>query len=308
MLMIGVIWGHAINAYHLSDYLCWIHTFFRTYDMPFFMLISGIFLSVSMQKYELKKLLINKFTTLLVPVLLWSLIRNQRIFLDTYYFIPAVFYSSVIVIITNMLISSMIIRTATYSLPIILLHCIDNRFYNLAYLYPFFLTGYLFFDTKLHVKQIGTCMICKNRGGIRLLQYIDIAIIALWTFMLCFWSSSYTPWRTGFNILNNHNLWIIILYRFTLAMIGIIVMKRIFDKLYDLSISSFICKIGSKTLGIYFIQGIVVETLFNNGMNVLIYKYQIDQYYILPFMCYVIAPMIAYLTCMFSLYIIKYIM
>lgn len=71
MLMVGVIWGHTINAYHLSDYTCWIHLFFRTYDMPFFMLLSGVFLAVSIQKYDLKKLLLNKLTTLFVPLAVW---------------------------------------------------------------------------------------------------------------------------------------------------------------------------------------------------------------------------------------------
>lgn len=151
MLMIGVIWGHTINAYHLSGYTCWIHMLFRTYDMPFFMLLSGVFLARSVQKYDLWNLFLNKFTTLLVPVVVWSLIRTQGFSFDSYYFIPAVFYSSVFVILANFA-ANKFLRFAMYISPIIVLHCIDYWFYNIAYLYPFFLIGYLFFNTEIKIK------------------------------------------------------------------------------------------------------------------------------------------------------------
>lgn len=256
MLMIGVIWGHTINAFHLSDYTCWIHLFFRTYDMPFFMLMSGAFLARSVQKYDLGKLFLNKVTTLLFPVVVWSLIRNQDFSLDSYYFIPAVFYSSFFVIFAN-IISNKFLRFTIYLIPLIILHCINCSFYNIAYLYPFFLVGFLFFNVEIKIKpEIKVFFVRMIHLGDK---YKDVAFLLIWAVMLCFWSPNYSPWHTGFNVLACPILPFIMFYRFALAMIGIIIMKWVFDKLCSsISLSSFICKIGCKTLGIYFIQGIAV--------------------------------------------------
>lgn len=49
LLIWGVIWGHTITALSAGkfDSPVWIHTFFRTYDLPLFMILSGYFFQQS---------------------------------------------------------------------------------------------------------------------------------------------------------------------------------------------------------------------------------------------------------------------
>lgn len=73
LLMWGVVWGHCITVLlNGAENNIGIHLILRTYDMPFFMLISGFFFAFSIKKYTLKDLLKNKITTILLPTFFWD--------------------------------------------------------------------------------------------------------------------------------------------------------------------------------------------------------------------------------------------
>ena len=76
-LIFSVIWGHCINALRAGEfYSVWIHIFLRSFDMPMFAFISGVFLRKSCQKRSCVENLLNKIGTILLPVVLWNIIYN----------------------------------------------------------------------------------------------------------------------------------------------------------------------------------------------------------------------------------------
>ena len=293
LLMIGVVWGHAISVIDYTEHECAIYTFFRTYDMPFFMFLSGIFLARSIEKYDLKRLLINKVATLLVPVVLWSLVRSLGTSLGGYYFIWAIFLSSAIVITTHWLTKNALLRALCYIAPIVVLHCIDAGVFNMAYLYPFFLIGFLFFEPSFALRQPYKVALPG--------KWLEYANILLFVVMLCFWSLDYNPWDTRFNLLANPGLIPITLFRFAIGLSGIFAMRWVFDRLYHPFVRPFVCRIGRKTLGVYLLQGLLVETLLFECCWQLAVSYDYATQIDLTLLCYVVAPLVALITCWFSL-------
>ena len=76
LLMWGVIWGHTISALTNGTLNkgIFIHNFFRLYDMPFFMILSGFFLFKSLEKNntcrETAENLLEKLQSILQPRML----------------------------------------------------------------------------------------------------------------------------------------------------------------------------------------------------------------------------------------------
>ena len=143
VLMIGVVWGHVI-----TNMLCGqhneinIHWIFRLYDMPFFMLISGFFLQKSLQKYTLKQILIDKATTIAVPSIIFSFLISRFKGIDSFYFLSAVYVSSIIVALFHHIFISRKVRVFSFVVVCVILHFIDFNYANLSYLLPFFIFGY----------------------------------------------------------------------------------------------------------------------------------------------------------------------
>lgn len=138
LLMFGVVWGHTITHFGGGGISCNVTWLLRLYDMPFFMLISGYFLRRSMQKYNYRHLLLSKVTTILFPTVLWSLIISRGTSILGYYFLYAVFLSSVIIVLVEEFANKTVIKYLLYFLLISLLYLIDYKPFNLCYLFPFF--------------------------------------------------------------------------------------------------------------------------------------------------------------------------
>lgn len=63
--MIGVVLGHSITALKAgSNCDVRMHVFIRTYDMPFFAFISGVFLRKSCEKHNTFENVFNKVTSI----------------------------------------------------------------------------------------------------------------------------------------------------------------------------------------------------------------------------------------------------
>lgn len=239
--MFGVVWGHAITGFGGGEAPCNITWFLRLYDMPFFMLISGYFCRFSVKKYSLRELLFDKTTTILIPAIFWGIVylRKFILYYAGYYFLFAVFFSSVVVILIEKLCSRDSIRWlkwVCYSFVILLVYMIDARFFNLCYLFPYFLLGYKN-DVWYKHKMI----------------WFVIFILGL-----CFWDNSYNIWNADTNILHGYKVAVLNIYRFVLGCGAVATMRMLFDMAYmyfkSLSpsrISVLSRTIGQETLGLY---------------------------------------------------------
>lgn len=296
ILIVGVVWGHVINHITMDEPVSFfIHLFFRTYDMPFFMAISGYFLRSSCLKYELKDLLLNKLTMILVPSLLWSLLLSRFHSLDEYYFLNAVVFSSVIVILGHFLVLNEKIRFVLLFLISIVFYCIDALMDNMSYLYPFFVFGYAFPNVwRITEKHIPIFL-----------------IIITFIVCLCFWKSDYNIWNAGsFIIRGGWKLLIIITFRMLIAFVGMLSVKWLCDVFYnyfakhnDRLIATFL-EVGRESFSIYILHcfsfvflaktALILSHYF--GYNIFLFNTSFGGYVIAPF----IASLIIYVVMLIS--------
>lgn len=295
LLMWGVIWGHTItalanNTLHEGIF---IHRFFRLYDMPFFMILSGYFLYKSLERNNsLKNILLDKITRLLVPILLWNwIIHFPYPSIESLYFLWAVFISSILTITIHTITKSLKYKNyfqLILSLGIILsLYLFPHWQFNLFYLYPFFILGYFSNTFKIRLKCI---------------PFLILFIISI-----CFWEPEYSPWETCPTTLNG-NLTVVYLFQFLIGAIGSFVMWRIWSFIYKSnSIINLITRIGKETMALYILQTIVIEIILSkivrytqneiwHGVNWITTSQQN-----VNILGYLTSPIIAFLT-MFVLY------
>ncbi len=297
MLMWGVVWGHTITCL-LQDALneVGIHPIFRTYDMPFFMLISGYFLSFSMKKYSFANLIKNKVTTIALPTIFWILLSSKfsRIY-PGYYFLWAVFFSSVIMCLINKILTHKILQIMIYALIVIILHCQPYSLENLPYLFPYFVLGYYGYEWLLNSK-------------VKPLYVLPIYILGL-----CFWRTDYNIWNAGADLIGGGtSLIYAILFRTFIAITGIVVAKGVFDLLYTYliekhpSVYFFFINCGKETLALYilhpiilgkFIEKIVINISQHYGHNILTDNHLLLGYVISPLLsCAIMFLMLPFLN------------
>lgn len=295
LLMWGVIWGHTITALanNTLNEGIFIHVFFRLYDMPFFMILSGYFLYKSLEKNNsFKNILQDKITQLLVPILLWNwIIHFPYPSIESFYFLWAVFISSILTItihtITKKLKYKSFFRLIFFLGIILSLYLFSHGQFNLFYLYPFFILGYLSNTFKIKSKCI--------------------PLLILFIIGICFWKPEYSPWKTCPTSLNG-SLSVIYLYQFLIGAIGSFVMWVIWSFIYKSnSIINLITRIGKETMALYILQTIVIEIILSkivrytqneiwHGVNWITATQEN-----INLLGYVIAPIIAFFS-MFVLY------
>lgn len=294
ILMWGVIYGHTINALTSGvqhDGVI-LHTFIRIYDMPFFMFLSGFFMRKSLGKHGVKYQLVNRTSMILLPILIWTLPRLHFSYHD-YYFLWAVYASSIVCIFTSFLtkkISQDKLRNIFELFTLIVVVVTLHLFYvpwNLFYLLPFFIVGY-------YVKRLDFAFPIKKLPSL-------VFIIGL-----CFWSTRYTPWEIDALSWEQHPVNIIIYaYRFLLGILGIYIMGGILTKVYEISKNGggIITLCGKETLALYLLQGIVIERILNRIINYTETWLKISTYpqVFLNLLGYVFAPVISFIV-MVALY------
>lgn len=289
LLMWGVIWGHTITALAnktLNEGI-FIHSFFRLYDMPFFMILSGYFLFKSIEKKSFKNLFWEKITKLLIPILLWNwIIHFPYPSTESFYFLWAVFISSILTItihtITQQLKLKLYVRLFLFLGVILSLFLLPYQQFNLFYLYPFFVLGYL--SNTIQVK----------------LKFIPLFI--LFVISICLWEPEYSPWKTNPTTLNGH-FTLIYLFQFFIGAIGSFVMWRIWSFIFKSNpIINLITKTGKETMALYILQTIAIEIILSkiiryvqteiwDGINYLTVSPK-NTY----LMAYVMAPIIAFIS------------
>ena len=281
--MFGVIWGHMIL--HLlvgMDVTVSIHSLFRCYDMPFFMVISGYFLSNSCNKYNLLQLLLNKTTMIIIPSIVWSLIYSRLHDIDCFYFLTAVYVSSVfIIIIHKLFVGYKYLKLGFLLTPCAFLYCINHPLWNLSYLYPFFLLGYWGYFVKRPKHWI--------------------PVILLFITLFCFWSPSYNIWNSGSYLIGNPQLLGVIIFRMVIAVFGILSALIIFDYLYPRfqmgggRIYELIIRAGRQTLMLYILQCFPLRLMENLMYRVISISGFNPLCKIQEFFAYVLAPILSLL-------------
>lgn len=300
LLMIGVIWGHAITALSQDNFETgvWIHQFFRIYDMPFFMVISGFFLKVGLRKYSGINLLVNRIGMILIPIIFWTLLRFTLDY-NNFYFLWAVLVSSFICIVSNFISK----KTITYLEPIIsmvfiiILHIVHIP-WNLFYLFPFFCVGYYLTDLKFKLSTTNFVLV---------LMFFIIG--------QCFGTTVYSPWILGFDAWKEDlAVCFIYLYRFVLSLLGIFLMANVFHMFHNTfcpKITDFIISIGRETLALYILQSFVIEWIlkkivkyFDSAIGRL---YSYDLTISQSLIGYLFAPLVAFCTIFVLLYVIRFV-
>lgn len=283
LLMWGVVWGHCITVLlNGAENNIGIHLILRTYDMPFFMLISGFFFAFSIKKYTLKDLLKNKITTILLPTFFWGLLNSRfsNIGQNAFYFLYAVFFSSAILAIIVKLLRIQVLQYCSIVSTIFLLHIQPYSLWNLPYLFPYFVLGYYGFIIKTN--------------------YNMPLAITVFVICLCFWNSSYTVWNAGSNILLGGGICRILILRTVVAISGIIVVREIMDILYKYlsqnykSIFDFILLCGKNTLALYILHSILLTQLFSRIVRLICKCFNFNPFNYNELLCgYVLAPWIS---------------
>ncbi len=307
ILMFGVVWGHLITIFldgspnHIS-----IHWIIRTFDMPFFMLLSGYFLSFSIRKHGILTNITNKLTAILFPTILWSLISSLGRGIHGFYFLYAVFWSSIITLFCSLFPKA--IRFILYTLFVIGFHCINAKWSNLSYLFPYFIIGFII-NYEFDKERVNTFW--KNIST----KWSEVFIVA-YLVMLCFWSTKYTIWNTpGYMIHASSEHYGIVAYRFLIGVIGIICAYFLFKVMYEKVLGTkgwfkqLMITSGRETLAIYILHAIFISRIGNKiihylsnqfGHNIFTYNDALLGYVIAP-----IASIILIYVCLFIIKLMK---
>jgi len=301
VLMFGVVWGHAITNLSVGSNLSvGIHWIMRTYDMPLFMVLSGYFLAFSEQRKDLKTLLLDKLTTLFLPAFCWGLLLaglrsalapSQGLHLNpltTLYFLWAVFFSTLMLLVVVKVFRSHALQIASCVAITIALNFIPLNLWNLSYLFPFFALGYFVNRLKLRPQKYW------GEGVLLTLAFVTL---------LCFWKTDYTIWNTGnyFTSLHGKAL-LIVLFRYLIALVGGAFFVFFFSVIYDFFSRHqtrwfrFLMECGRKTLPLYILQELL---LFDGVSRVVVWMTGRLGYNPLVLngnlLGYVIAPVLAWL-------------
>lgn len=248
-----VVYGHTLNALLCGTAYApiWLHTFVRTFDMPFFMILSGFFLRKSLAKRRAIDVFVNRLSMILVPIIVWTLLLARIDIFNRYYFLWAVLCSGIVCIVGHaavQLLPSSIrqgLECLLYIGVIVLLHIFKVP-WNMFYLFPFFVVGYYLRDVNVD-KKLGWIMSVVFIVG------------------LCFYESAYTPWSIGAHAWRgNPNAFLIYGYRFILGIAGVCAMGMVFDAICKLCVdNSFFVRTvvswGSETLALYILQTLCIE-------------------------------------------------
>ena len=233
LLIIGVVLGHVFNALQAGmGKMFWIHEFVRTYDMPMFAFISGLFLKKSCEKRSPFNNIINKASTLLFPALLWSwffalLSGEWRPTIGGgLWFLYSLFFCSVIIIIIDQ-IKTPLLQIVCFAVITFVFHTVIIDPVNIGFLLPPAVIGYYSVGIKKKYNE------CKP-NSIRAWNWIFIFCFIV---AQCFWKQNYSVWNQGCNLLqggeyvNNAKG---IAYRFITGVLGCFVMENCFSAIYDI--------------------------------------------------------------------------
>lgn len=274
----AVVFGHTIQYGSGGDILSsgafFEDTVFKiiySFHMPLFILISGYLLGTSMERHSLGQIFRSRFTTLVIPILVWSLIpyfialsqmelsffgaikKYIGIILREYWFLWVIFYCSVVGLIVNKYFRDNIV---VYLLGMIIALFIPD-IYNLQlykYMYPFFLIGYFYKKSSEDFRK-------KSYNFLKDKMAICVSVL-LYVILLIFYERKIYIYISGFTLLGKkwgEQLGINV-YRTLIGLVGsvmVIYAIDIFYNKYPKEKLAWISFMGRKSMGIYIISGVI---------------------------------------------------
>lgn len=288
--IILVVIGHAMqfgsgmHCYIYSDFFeNIVFKIIYTFHMPLFMLVSGYLFRGSVMRNRLSYNVKSRFTTLLIPIMLWSIIPYAirlmqgndtgawlvvRAYFTTcmgnFWFLWAVFYCSFIVIVVNRCFNDSIIVYMLTALVMLVTPDL-NRLHLYKFMYGYFIVGYMLRKGN----------ILEKLRGIKKSAFEIITILAgiIYVSLLLLYSRDCYIYTSGYTLLcdNPFRQLGIDVFRFVIGLVGCtfwimisMLIRSVVQKIYAFNNDKFgkmvkgcidfFAYIGRNTLGIYIIS------------------------------------------------------
>ena len=313
MLIIGVILGHVYNAFQAgAGHSFFIHEFVRTYDMPMFAFISGILLRKSCSKRNSIQNIKGKTLNILLPALLWnwifSLLSGHIIpeIGGGLWFLYSLFCSSIIIIVIDK-INNTVFQAICFITITIIFHTLIIDPFKIGFLLPPTIVGYYYESIEQTIKR---------RFTRKTMMISKWCIVFLFVLAQSFWQQSFTVWNLGCDLLKNGqyiNNAIGISLRFTIGILGCLVMKDLFTYIYEgfcfrtrpdlLEVKKWIVLWGQATMELYVLHAWIISIAGAKLVNIIIQRIGYN-----PFLtnekllCFIIGPTVTIV----SLFLIYY--
>lgn len=275
-----VVCGHSIQYGSgeavLKNGVFFLNTFFEfiySFHMPLFMLITGYLFHFSLKKYKTWEIIKSRISMLLVPICVWSLIPFSIKLIDNWeigifkmiklyistavrelWFLWAVFYCSLIVLVINRYMKDNII---IYILGFVTTFLItDERNFSLyKYMYPFFVLGYFYGKHGKRMKEWWQQV--KNR------KVLILFLLSMYILLFAFYDYDSYIYTSGYSVLGKDVLKQIgiDMYRLIIGFVGSLVVIIFVDNIYSLikgkKTAGIMTYIGRNSMGIYVISGAI---------------------------------------------------
>ena len=285
LAVVLMIFGHCLQYGSGKEYLANaefynnpVFAIIYSFHMPLFMVVSGLLFETTIRKYSFGENIVSRFTKMLLPIICWTFLEYViktlcgqvefvtlgiwaktliRTCLTSLWFLWAVFYSSLIVLMINKYFRDSVFAYMAVLITMIILPDIYN-FHLYKYMYVYFVGAYLY---------------QKNKEKLRInIKYIPIALALIYIVMMREWDVNKYIYRSRICILGRETSWFrqlsIDIYRWIVGALACIVvmylLKIISDKYSEKAPFKDVGNVGKNSLGIYLISGMLFDLFIPN--------------------------------------------
>lgn len=286
LAVLFVIIGHCIQCcsgasfYESESYFYYpLFELIYTFHMPLFAMISGFLFFYTVQKRNLKEVLLNRWNTLVIPIISWGTINYaSKIFikiepiylesaikeycwtiLSTLWFLWAILFCSCVISVCYYICPSQKPKNSLIVLSVFMLFSllITDRF-NLGYakfLFPFFAVG--FYLNQYKVWEIVKVKLFINS------KYCTLGLLAVYLFLFVLFNRETFIYTSGVCVIGKERIVGQLfndVLRWVIGFAGILLFVRIFSAI-DFH-SAKLAKIGQESLGMYIVNGYMSHFFF----------------------------------------------